>query len=128
MEIIKKLDYTYTDTWVRRESNLQDITYEKYLQSDWWKEIKKKANKRKKSYSKCQFCDTTHNIDLHHTSYKWIFTNRELSVIIPLCRKHHYEVHEYAKKYKTSVRIATNELRKLYKPNWMDECKKKSND
>ena len=60
-------------------------------------------------------------------SYKWIRTNRELSVIIPLCRQHHLETHKYAKKMNISIRLATNQLRKKYKPNWNKECKQKTN-
>lgn len=117
---MEEIDYTYEDTWIRRESNLNNITYKDYLSSDWWKAIKDKALSRPDTYSKCQFCGSGDNIDLHHTSYKWIFTNRELSVIIPLCREHHYEVHSYAKSNKVSVRVATNKLRKFYRPDWMN--------
>jgi len=124
---LKDLDYTYIDTWIRRENKLQDLNYRDYLKSNWWKKIKSKCNKRKSIYSKCQFCDTINNIDLHHTSYKWIRTNRELSVIIPLCRQHHLETHKYAKKMNISIRLATNQLRKKYKPNWNKECKQKTN-
>jgi hypothetical protein len=107
-------DYKYIDTWIRRENKLQGIKYEDYLRSAWWQSIRDKAKARPKTYSRCQFCKTDKNIHLHHTSYKWIFTARELSVIIPLCASHHYEVHEYAKKNQVSVRIATNILRDKY--------------
>ena len=120
---MKELDYTYEDSWIRRESNLKEITYREYLNSDWWRTIKKKAESRPETYGKCQFCGCSANIDLHHTSYKWIFTSRELSVIIPLCREHHYEVHQYAKDNKVSVRVATNKLRKVYRPDWIG-CKR----
>jgi len=110
---MKNLDTTYEDTWIRRESNLEKISYKDYLNSDWWKEVKKKAKAKPETYGKCQFCDNKENIELHHTSYKWIFTKDELRTIIPLCREHHQMVHDYAKVNNVSVRIATNEIRKI---------------
>jgi hypothetical protein len=115
---MKDLDYTYYDTWFRRECNMLYNTYEEYLNSEWWASIKLKALKRN-AYKRCQFCDSTDNIHLHHTSYKWINTPKELCVIVPLCKQHHQEVHEYAKLNKVSVRIATNTLRRKYKPDWI---------
>jgi hypothetical protein len=120
---MKNLDTTYEDTWIRRESNLENISYKDYLNSEWWKEIKKKTKTRPQTYSKCQFCNNNKNIELHHTSYKHIFTKNELATIIPLCREHHQEVHDYAKRNNLSVRVATNKLRLKYKPNWMELCK-----
>jgi hypothetical protein len=112
---MKNLDTTYEDTWIRRESNLENISYKDYLNSDWWKEVKKKSKMRPETYSKCQFCNTDKHIELHHTSYKWIFTKDELRNIIPLCREHHQQVHDYAKVNNVSVRVATNTLRKIWK-------------
>jgi protein-tyrosine-phosphatase len=111
-----ELDYSYQDTWERRKIALGGITYKQYLESQHWKEVKTKAKSRP-NYQKCEFCEST-KIDLHHTSYKWIGTKDELRCIIALCRKHHQEVHDLAKEKKTSVRLATNELRKVYKPDY----------
>lgn len=108
------LDYTYDDTWNRRNKNMQHDSYSEYLKSDWWKFIKEKASKRK-CYSKCQFCKSKNNIHLHHTSYKWIYTKDELRAIISLCSNCHSEVHKYAHDNLVSVRIATNILRNKYK-------------
>lgn len=109
----RSLDLTHNDTWRTRGKNLK-TSYEEFLQSDHWKEVKKKALSRKKTYGKCQICGTDKNIDLHHTSYKWIGTKHELRNIIPLCRRHHNEVHEYAKKTGYSVRISTLNVKNLY--------------
>ena len=107
------LDLTHDDTWRTRSKNLK-TTYEEFLQSDHWKQVKKKALSRKKTYGKCQICGTDKNIDLHHTSYKWIGTKHELRNVIPLCRRHHNEVHEYAKRTGYSVRISTLNVKSLY--------------
>jgi uncharacterized LabA/DUF88 family protein len=108
------LDEIYADTWDRREENLGRMTYGQYLQSDHWQRIKEKARKRP-NYKKCEFCTST-EVELHHTSYKWILTNNELLVIISLCREHHQQIHDLAKAKNISVRLATNILRKKYKP------------
>lgn len=97
-------------------------SYKEYLESEWWKQVKHKTLNAK-AYKRCQFCDIEEDIHLHHTSYKWINTPKELCVIIPLCKEHHYEVHKYAKDNSISIRVATNRLRKKYKPNWMAESK-----
>jgi len=97
---------------------LGDVAYEEYLKSDHWKQVKQKAFQRP-NYQKCEFCDST-KVELHHKSYKWIGTKYELSVIIALCREHHQEVHDLAKSSGKSVRIATNGVRKKYKPNFWE--------
>jgi hypothetical protein len=111
---MKEIDYTYEDTWTRRDSNMIHNTYQEYLASDWWKAVKQKAQKRK-CYQFCLFCKSTKNLHLHHTSYKWIYTKDELRTIICLCKNCHNEVHDYAKTNLVSVRIATNLIRRRCK-------------
>lgn len=111
---MKEIDYTYADTWIRRDSNMINNTYKEYLESDWWKKIKEKAQKRK-CYQYCSFCKSKNNLHLHHTSYKWIHTKYELRTIISLCNDCHQEVHDYAKNNLISVRIATNLIRRRHK-------------
>ena len=110
------LDYSIEDTYKIRLENLNGLTYNEYLKSEHWKKVKEKAKSRL-NYQSCEFCNSK-KVELHHTSYKWINTNRELSCIIALCRKHHQEVHDFSFKEKISVRIATNRLRKIYKPKY----------
>lgn len=112
----KDLDEIYADTWNRRDLMLNGITYNEYLKTDHWKSTKLKALKRP-NYKKCEFCDCQ-KIELHHTSYKHLFDKRELCNIIALCRLHHQEVHDYAKHTGFSVRVATNHLRRKYKPDY----------
>ena len=112
----EKLDNTYKDTWNTRLKKLNYSTYQDYLNSSHWKEVKAKA-KTRENYQKCEFCSDT-KIQLHHTTYKWINTKHELRAIIALCKAHHEQVHVLAKNNRLSVRIATNILRKIYKPNY----------
>lgn len=110
---IGNLDVTYSETWERRNKNL-DIPYSEFLKSDHWLATKKKALSRKKSYGSCLFCGSTENLELHHTSYKWIGTKHELCNVISLCRDHHQEVHDYAKSNDVSVRLATTAVKTKY--------------
>lgn len=103
----------YGDTWNTRKDSLNGMTYDEYLKTDHWFSIKRKARKRK-YYQKCELCPET-KIELHHKTYKFINTPQELQSIIPLCRYHHQEIHDYAKKYNLSVRIATNSVVKYSK-------------
>lgn len=111
-----ELDEIYSDTWNRRNINLGQQTYLEYLESGHWKDVKLKANKRS-NYSKCEFC-SSNKVELHHTSYKWINTSNELRTIIALCREHHQEIHDLAKRDRLSIRLATNKMRREYKPDW----------
>jgi hypothetical protein len=110
------LDEIHADTWGRRERNLRGMTYGEYLDSDHWQRVKVKASLRP-NYRKCEFCNST-QVELHHTSYKWVLSDRELLVIISLCRVHHQEVHDLARTSDISVRVATNLLRRTYKPDF----------
>lgn len=109
----KLLDVTYSDTWQTRSKGL-DNDYGSFLKSDHWTETKNKAKSRPSKYSKCLCCGSSHNIELHHKSYKFINTKNELLNIVPLCREHHQEVHDYAKEEQVSVRIATNKMIEKY--------------
>jgi hypothetical protein len=109
----KKLDKSFADTWKTR-SEFLDIPYSEFINSEYWRRVKKKALSRGETYRKCRFCGCTHSIELHHTSYKWINTKNELRSIVPLCRTHHQMVHDYAKANNVSVRIATNTLKNNY--------------
>ena len=108
------LDEIYADTWDVRERQLSGTTYGEYLKTPHWQAVKAKARARP-NYQKCEFCNSI-EIELHHTSYKWIYTENELRVIISLCRDHHQEIHNLAKVDNISVRVATNLLRRRYKP------------
>jgi hypothetical protein len=108
----KGLDMTLSDTWKTRDEMLGGMTYPEYLQSDHWRRLKYKARQRP-NYQKCEFCPSI-LIELHHTSYKWLLTEHDLSTIIPLCREHHQEVHDFANATDLSVRLATIKVRKKY--------------
>ena len=107
-------DKTYTDTWERRKALLNGITYQSYLLSNHWVNLHHKLVRRKR-FQKCMFCNCT-KIEPHHKDYKWILTKFELRSIIPVCRLHHQKIHDFARKLKVSIRIATNQAIAKHKP------------
>jgi len=108
----KKGEVTLEDTWKTRASKLK-TSYRDYLKSDHWRKLKIKTKRRKK-YKKCLFCSCT-KVELHHTTYKWIYTKKELIAIMPVCRKHHQEIHTFAVSQNMSVRLASNAIVRRYK-------------
>ena len=69
-------------------------SYSDYLSSKHWQEFraKYKASKRPQF---CQVCGSKF-IQLHHVTYE--FLGREkLTHVVPLCRIHHVQVHEWLK-------------------------------
>lgn len=118
---------TYKQTWELREKNLPFDSYKDFLNSDYWKRVKKKAQSRI-NYQRCEFCGIMEGLELHHKHYDFIGDKHELSAIIAVCRKHHQFIHDYAKENKVSVFRATNIAYKLFEswrkvPKSMDEYK-----
>jgi hypothetical protein len=64
--------------------------YRRYLRSAHWRDVKKRY--RASKFPQSCFCGET-RVDLHHRTYKRLGRER-LSDLVPLCRKHHDEVHQ----------------------------------
>lgn len=71
--------------------------YEKYLETDKWKEIAKKARARAKY--KCQLCGERHKpLHVHHNTYEHIYYETEYPEdLVALCSTCHTNLHEYLK-------------------------------
>lgn len=106
---IKAKDNTYADTWKTRSMFLKG-DYREFLNSEHWRKVKEKTKKKMHYYGQCKICGSTKNIELHHQSYNFVNTDQELLNIIPLCRIHHQEVHDYAKQNNISLKRATQLL------------------
>jgi Zn finger protein HypA/HybF involved in hydrogenase expression len=105
---LNKIEANYKETWETRDIVLKElgITYKEYLESSHWKNIKKKASRRKR-YVKCEKCESKNNINLHHKHYRFLFHKHELHSIIALCKTCHEQVHSISKETKKSVRQST---------------------
>jgi hypothetical protein len=80
----------------RKKPQVPYVPYDEYLHSHHW------INFKRKYYeiyaSECAFCKTAEGIDLHHRTY----ANRgseNFSDVVPLCREHHYECHNYDRQH-----------------------------
>lgn len=79
--------------------------YKDFLVSDYWKDFRSKTLK-KPGYSNCHFCDSDSNIQLHHTHYKYLLSDREIEAIKPVCRSCHNTIHSIAQENKISINKA----------------------
>lgn len=106
-------DYTYNDTWEVRDKVLAvlGMSYEDYLKSEYWIKIKKKARLRL-NYQECEYCGIRQDIQLHHSTYKWLGDEKnELRSVNSFCKEHHNKIHDIAATCQISVRLATNYMR-----------------
>jgi len=69
-------------------------SYNRYLQSDGWKDKKKEL--RKTTVKKCWVCNNTKNLQVHHITYNRI-GREESGDLIYLCLKHHLDFHRKQK-------------------------------
>ena len=70
------------------------MDYKVYLQSDKWQKQRKSV-----MYwhgNSCKICGGK-VFDIHHKTYKRIFNENVKTDLVPLCRKHHYQMHREAK-------------------------------
>lgn len=70
------------------------MSYQNYLQSEHWKELKKLKWIRSKK--RCAVCDITKGLDVHHLKYKNLYdvgTNH----LRLLCRRCHFLLHDLMK-------------------------------
>jgi 5-methylcytosine-specific restriction endonuclease McrA len=77
-------------------------TYYEYLQSDHWKEFRKKYYRSRKRKS-CTLCKSRNDIHLHHITYNRL-GREQLNDVIPLCGECHELIHEHlTNKYQSKV-------------------------
>ena len=93
------------------------MRYKEYLTSEDWRKVKKKV-----SYwlgSKCLICGKG-KIDTHHKTYKRVFKEDPKTDLVPLCRKHHFAIHNMSREENMNLWNVTNrEIRKARKNlNW----------
>lgn len=79
--------------------------YKEYLSSPEWASKKKKV-----SYwhgKKCLICGNK-KVDVHHKTYNKIFKEDVKKDLVPLCRYHHFSIHEESKKSNVNLHNVTN--------------------
>ena len=68
-------------------------SYQVYLQSDHWKDIKKRFYKSKLNKKKCYVCEKRFGLQLHHRTYKRL-GKEYLHDLIQLCGVCHLKAHK----------------------------------
>jgi hypothetical protein len=111
---VRRRDKTFLDTWAKREKRLNGLSYEEYLKSDEWREIKAKARLRP-FYSQCFICQVKGRLEIHHRSYRFIHSKDPMRDLIALCRNCHECIHWCSKVKRVSVRVATSRVVNYYR-------------
>lgn len=74
----------------RRVNFVAKTGYQKYLQSDWWKERRLKALKH--SGRRCERCQSARRLEVHHRNYHRLFGELDVDLEV-LCRDCHADHH-----------------------------------
>ena len=69
---------------------MKKIDYDQYLQSEWWRKIRKEALDHADNH--CMICASTEKLDVHHNTYERLGCEK-LSDVIVLCRSCHELYH-----------------------------------
>ena len=115
-------------TYIARNKRLnkKKLSYNDFLKSNFWLETKEYINTyRKEEYSKCYVCGNKRE-NLHHWSYRHIFNKsfkKRCQHIIPLCEKHHHEVHQISNK---NNNLGLKQITKQLKNLWITQIKKEN--
>jgi len=81
----------HTTLFEDRLSQLKRMPYNDYLETDEWKETRKRALQR--ADYKCQVCNGTHNLQVHHSSYDRRGNEADADLIV-LCGACHRRFHK----------------------------------
>lgn len=72
------------------------ITYAQYLQSEHWKDVRKRFWNSKLHNNSCYACGNKNNLQVHHKTYKRI-GHEKLNDFLLLCDDCHKETHQIEK-------------------------------
>lgn len=79
--------------YIERRAELKRMSYDQYLRSPEWKELRQKRIQR--DNYQCVICGSAKNLDVHHISYIHMGESGEIDDLITLCRSCHQKIHEY---------------------------------
>ncbi len=102
-------------SWHHLRKYLADnkMTYQEYLGSDHWKDVRKRFWASRLHDGKCNICKQNGKLEVHHKTYKRI-GQEYLGDLILLCRECHQDTHYFEKnrEQKGSLIGAARTLRK----------------
>lgn len=70
---------------------MKKVDYHEYLQSEGWKV--RRQWKLEAAGDRCQLCDATHHLQVHHRTYERL-GNERISDLIVLCEGCHRKFHD----------------------------------
>ncbi len=70
--------------------------YQIYLQTDHWKQLRKKKIKSKR---RCFVCRSTQNLHVHHLEYRHLYDVKSIDLKV-MCRRCHFLAHDLVKERK----------------------------
>jgi len=91
-ERIKQRQWDYLLDYLREYK----MTYQEYLQTPHWKDVRSRFWKSKLHNSRCYACGAIENLQVHHKTYKRIGKER-LNDFVLLCGNCHKETHQIEK-------------------------------
>jgi|SRR3990167_1200180 len=86
--------------------------YKEYIKSEEWQKKKQSLDGLGRD---CLLCGSKNKLHAHHRSYKRLGNESILEDLIYLCKKHHFQVHNFAKQKKMDIFHATREFIKMYR-------------
>jgi len=113
-DVIKHKQWTYLTNYLAS----QKITYQEYLSSAHWQDVRKRYYASKLNGGGCWACGRKDKpLNLHHKTYKRI-GNERLNDLILLCRDCHKETHAIEKN--RAAGILYGAARRLKKNLWQN--------
>jgi len=94
-KLLAKYKRIKNNQWQRRRNYLalHNITYEDYLKTDHWKDVRKRYWKSKLHNGKCYACQKGVELQLHHKTYRRM-GNEWLNDFCLLCAQCHKDTHK----------------------------------
>ena len=69
-----------------------EINYREYIESDIWE--KKRQERLDLAGERCELCNRSSNLDVHHRTYERFGGDEKMSDLIVLCRTCHSNFHD----------------------------------
>ena len=118
------------NTWDKRDLYLEanHITYEEYLSSEHWKDLRKRMLSSKMKYV-CHICGVDKGLQLHHKTYKRMGMEWLMDVIW-LCGDCHKRVHVYDREHRgkwTNLWAASKAVKRQDKIEGKRKARKENN-
>lgn len=113
-KVIIELEIVSKSKYFSRLRELGIYSYSQYLNSEYWKNIKKRMS-LSKTPKECFCCGDSKKLEIHHRKYKARDIDKaNLNHFVYLCRNCHEEVHSLQKEDKTiTINQATKRIRIL---------------